>query len=104
MNCLTYTISKAIEERRAGRRGGYILMRRSYLARLYGITNRLHPVQLVPHFMHRDQDGNVTQYVPTAAQKREFIQQGLFQTWLRLWHFDGIVVGDDDPTEYKGTA
>jgi hypothetical protein len=101
MNCLTYVIRKAIQERRAGRRGGYLIMRRSNLAKEFGITNPRHPASWVPHFLHKDQDRNVTQYVPTPEQRRTNHHRGLFKTWLNLWRFDGVVVGDDDPDEYR---
>jgi hypothetical protein len=104
MNCLTYTIHKIIAERRAGRRGGYIIMRRSTLARFLGITNRYHPLYLVPHFLHRDQDGKVTQYKPSEGDQKKFIEGGPLRAWLRLWRFEGDVTGDDNADEYKEAA
>ena len=100
-NCLTYVLGKIRAERKAGRRGGYILIRRSYLARDFGITNRWHPASWVPHFLHRDQDGNITQYTPTPEQLVRDKADGLFITWLRLWKFAGMVTGDDYPGHYR---
>jgi hypothetical protein len=76
-------------------------MRRSEFAKAFGINNPWHPASWVPHFQHKDQDGKVTQYVPTAAQKQENQARGMWKTWLGLWRFDGIVVGDDDPDQYR---
>lgn len=100
-NCLTYVLGKIRSERKAGRRGGYILIRRSYLARDFGIHSRWHPASWVPHFLHRDQDGVITQYQPTPEQIERDYRDGLFNTWLRLWKFEGQVIGDDYPGQYK---
>jgi len=100
-NCLTYVLGKIRAERKAGRRGGYILIRRSYLARDFGITSRWHPASWVPHFLHRDQDGVITQYQPSVHYLERERELGLFGAWLHLWHFDGQVVGDDYPGHYR---
>lgn len=100
MNCLIYVLRKIRTERTAGRRGGYILIRRSYLARDFGITNPWHPASWVPHFLHRDQHGVVTQYQPTEHQKWLNKHAGLFRVWLNLWSFEGEVTGDDEPGLY----
>jgi hypothetical protein len=104
MNCLTYTIHKIIAERRAGRRGGYIIMRRSAAAKVLGITSIYHPLYWVPHFLHRDQDGKVTQYTPTETDQQKFVEYGPLRAWLRLWRFEGVVTGDDNADEYKEAA
>lgn len=90
MNCFTYAVGKWMNE------GGYILMRRSQL-RLMFPRPWWHPVNLVPHFLHRGWDHVVTQYVPTAEQKQKHLKDGLWRAWLDLWHFDGEVIGDDKP-------
>jgi hypothetical protein len=89
MNCLTYAFGKWLRE------GGYLLVRRSKLAEEFGITSKLHPASWVPHFLHRDHNHVVTQYTATDWQRTCNQQRGLFRTWLTLWHFKGVVVGDD---------
>ena len=88
MNCLTYAFSRWISD------GGYICCRKSQLCRMFP-RPRWHPVHLVPHFLHRTYEGEVSQYVPTEEQKRIHIEMGLFRSWLSLWRFDGHVIGDD---------
>lgn len=89
-NCLTYAVGKWRRE------GGYILIRRSFAWELFGCEDVpwWHPrrlVWLVPHFLHRDYLGRVTQYVPTAEQVRQH-RTCLPCFWLSLWHFDGEVI------------
>lgn len=90
MNCLTYALSKWLDE------GGYILVRKSRLRLLFP-RPWWHPVHLVPHFLHRDWNKVVTQYVPTADQDARHLKAGLWLAWLELWSFDGEVIGDDQP-------
>ena len=88
-NCLTYALMKWLRE------GGYLMMRRSHLAREFGITNKWHPASWVPHFLHRDKQHNVTQYTVTDEHRVKEKEHGLFWAWSRLWTFDGHVTGDD---------
>ena len=100
MNCLTYVLRKGAAERRAGRRWGYLIIRRSRLAADFGISNPWHPAMWVPHFLHRDQFHHVTQYMPTAKQRAINAQRGLWRSWLGLWRFEGDIRSDDNVLDY----
>jgi len=93
MNCLTYAFGKWLRE------GGYVLMRRSRLAEEFGIVSKWHVIRLVPHFLHRGYDHVVTQYTASEDQKIKDKQRGLFMTWINLWNFDGVIIGDDKKAE-----
>jgi hypothetical protein len=100
VNCLTYVLRKGFAERKAGRRWGYLIIRRSQLAFDFGITNPWHPASWVPHFLHRDQFHCITQYLPTPEQRAINRQCGLLRAWLGLWSFEGEVCGDDNFLDY----
>lgn len=87
-NCLTYALSTWHRD------GGYLLVRRSLAARMFGIRSRWHPVMWVPHFLHMSREGVITQYVPTEETVAEH-QGHLLSFWLGLWHFDGRVITGD---------
>jgi hypothetical protein len=94
MNCFTFAFWKWVRE------GGYLMIRRSQLPKLFGITSKWHPAMWVPHFLHRTHDKVVTQYVPTDEQKAEHRRVGVLRAWLDLWHFKGKVIGDDHHEEH----
>lgn len=95
MNCLTYVIGRLWAE------GGYFMSRRSQLAKLFP-RPKWHPVNFVPHFLHRSEGKVITQYQPTEAQKAHHLKVGLWWAWLDLWSFDGQIEGDDpDPLIFK---
>jgi hypothetical protein len=92
-NCLTYALGQW------WRRGGYLVVRRSLAWEFFNISARpwwspARLVWLVPHFLHKDYDGRITQYVPTVAQIERH-SENLLRFWWGLWHFDGQVVDGD---------
>ena len=87
-NCLSYALVQW------WRFGGSVRVRKSLLALDHGVS-WWHPFNLVPHFLHVSKAGVVTQYTPTLEQRHEWRQQGQWREWLRLWHFDGVVVYGD---------
>lgn len=89
MNCLTYALGKFIKE------GGYLMMRRSQFAEVVGIKSKFNPLYWTPHFLHRTKTGVITQYLPTEDQKERHKKLTCFKVWLSLWHFEGVVCGDD---------
>ena len=88
-NCLTYALCMWM------RFGGYLLVRKSRFIEEFNNPSCWHPAHLVPHFLHRSTDHVVTQYLPTAEDKAASQHQGAFVKWLKLWHFNGEIVGDD---------
>jgi hypothetical protein len=94
-NCLNYAVGKWWRE------GGYVLVRRSFIAKECGIESLWHPASWVPHFLHRTKDHVITQFVPTKAQRDRNYKRGiwptLFISWLTLWWHEGEIVGDDLP-------
>lgn len=96
-NCITYAWSKWRRE------GGYIIFRRSLAFELFECW-RLpwwHPHRLtwfVPHLLHRDYAGRITQYVPTPEQAAAHGRCAL-RFWASLWHFDGRVIEGDGVCE-----
>lgn len=88
VNCLLYAVRKLWKE------GGYLLIRRSRFGEDFGLTKK-HPLYYIPHFLHRDLDKNVTQYVPTEKQKIINQKRGPWLSWLNIWKFEGKVIGDD---------
>ena len=92
MNCLTYALRKWWFV------GGYLLVRRSQFSRVFNLKS-WHPLYWVPHFLHRDYQHNITQYLPTEEQKAEHQRLGVWWAWLHLWSFRGEVCGDDQPKE-----
>ena len=92
MNCLTYAFRKWLDV------GGYLIVRRSQFSALFNLP-RKHPLYWVPHFLHRDYQHNITQFMPTEEQKAEHLRMGPWRTWLHLWSFRGEVRGDDQPKE-----
>ena len=96
MNCLTYALGKWWAE------GGYLLIRRSVLARDFGVKSKWHPASWIPHFLHRSKGHVVTQYLPTAEQRLVNAKRGLLRSGLGLWSFDGKVTGDDNAEHDHG--
>lgn len=90
-NCLTYALKMWLQ------RGGYVLIRRSRFHEEFGPVSKWHPAFWVPHFLHRTKDHIVTQYVPTEEDRAAGKYQSAFRKWLKLWHFDGVIAGDDPP-------
>jgi hypothetical protein len=89
-NCLTYALGKFIRE------GGYLVMRKSHIASFHGV-GRYHPFHLVPHFLHMDRKGAVTQLGRTPEEQKKAKELGPLLDWMWLWHFEGhIITGDDD--------
>lgn len=89
-NCLTYAVGMWF------RHGGYIMIRKSLIARLHGV-GKWHPLQLVPHFLHRTKDGKITQLVRTPEESARAKEKGPWRDWAWLWHFEGhIIEGDVD--------
>ena len=89
-NCLTYAL------RRWRERGGYLVIRRSQLASVFGLGKR-HPLRWVPHFLHMDRDSTVLHhYCPTPEQHDRDAKSSHWWAWLRLWHFEGIEKRGDD--------
>jgi hypothetical protein len=80
--------------------GGSLIIRRSRLAKDFGITNKWHPAMWIPHFLHRDKQLQVTQYAPLPHIKEADKKRGIYKTllykWLTLWFFEGHVIGDDE--------
>ena len=89
-NCLAYALRKWVTE------GGSIIIRRSQLAEMFP-RPRWHPVNWLPHFLHRARCLEITQFVPTEATKERHQKIGLWRAWLELWSFEGEVTGDDRP-------
>lgn len=116
-NCFTYVIGKMKNE------GGYILIRPSRLNQEYNITSNWHPMSCLPHFLHKSNDGVVTQY--TVSDKQLTTDQNSIWTYSikyvfgsllgmlffvlilfniamillfsMFWSFDGKIIGDDIP-------
>ncbi len=84
-NCFTYAFGMWLKT------GGYLMIRKSEFIKEFPNASRWHPAHLIPHFLHRSDDRVVTQYKPINAGP-----PSAFRKWLRLWHFEGKVVGDDD--------
>lgn len=101
-NCLTYALGRWVT------RGGYIVVRRSLAFELFDCA-RLpwwhirRAVWLVPHFLHRDYSGRLTQYVPTHEQVQTH-KHNIWRFWLSLWHFRGQVIEGDLVCEKLRTA
>jgi len=89
-NCFVYALRKWWAE------GGSIIIRRSQLAAMFP-RRRYHPVNWIPHFLHRTRCLKITQFVPTAKAKERHLKIGLLRAWLDLWSFEGEVIGDDKP-------
>lgn len=87
-NCLSYAWGKLRAE------GGYLMVRRSLAAKHFGIRSKWHPVTWVPHFLHMNKEGVITQYVPTREQVEEH-EGNVWKFWLDLWHFEGRVITGD---------
>lgn len=87
-NCLSYALSRLFAE------GGSIIIRRSRIRRMFP-RPRWHPVNWIPHFLHRSRQLVITQYVPTREQMARHYRMGLWLAWLDLWRFDGEIIGDD---------
>ena len=91
-NCLAYALWKWVTK------GGSIIIRRSQLAEMFP-RPRWHPVNWLPHFLHRARCLEITQFVPTEATKERHKALGLWRAWFDLWSFDGEVIGDDKPRQ-----
>jgi len=89
-NCFVYALRKWWAE------GGSIIIRRSQLAAMFP-RPRWHPVNWVPHFLHRARCLKITQFVPTEQTKERHKRGGLIRAWLELFWFEGQVIGDDKP-------
>lgn len=92
-NCLSYAVTKWWRE------GGYIAMRRSLAWELFAVGKRpwYSPARLViivPHFLHFDRDGQMTQYVPTPQQVARH-KRCLLKFFFSLLYFRGHVVKGD---------
>jgi len=88
-NCLTYALGMWLKH------GGYLLIRKSRFVDEFPGANWWHPAHLVPHFLHRSKEMVITQYLPTDADRAASVKLGAFRRWLKLWHFDGHITGDD---------
>ena len=77
------------------RHGGYLLIRKSRFIDEFPGASHWHLANLVPHFLHRSKDKVITQYLPTDADRAKAAKMGGFRRWLKMWHFDGYVAGDD---------
>ena len=88
-NCLTYALSMWLKH------GGYLMIRKSRFVDEFPGATRWHPAHLVPHFLHRSREHVITQYTPTDADRAASAHLGGFSRWLKLWHFDGHISGDD---------
>ena len=91
-NCLTYALGKLISTWHAG---GALIMRKAHFVDEFPGAGKWHPAHLVPHFLYRSPDHEVTQYVPTDADRAESARMSGFRRWLKLWHFHGQISGDD---------
>lgn len=97
-NCLTYAVGKLWRE------GGKLIMRRSlayekfalHQAPWWNVNKWL--VWCVPHFLHMDYDGVVTQLVPTAEEVERHSEH-LWRFWWALWNLNGTVVQGDDEAD-----
>lgn len=92
-NCLSYALSMWWHH------GGYLLVRRSLAWELFDVSNRpwwqfAWLVALIPHFLHKDRKGRITQYVPTRRQVA-IHNKNLLRFWVSLLHFEGRVVKGD---------
>jgi hypothetical protein len=88
-NCLTYALCMWIKH------GGYIMMRKSLFIEEFPGASKWHPAHLVPHFLHRDKNYNVTQYTISPEERELSKHHSGLRKWLKLWHFDGVIIGDD---------
>ena len=88
-NCLIYAVRKRLFE------GGEILFRRSHMAERFGITAKWHLVKLVPHFLHKDKEGNITEFLPTEETLARDFKRGVFLTLIfrifTFWIFKGRI-------------
>jgi len=89
-NCLTYAVGMWL------RYGGYLLIRKSRFVEEFGAVSRWHPAHLVPHFLHRSKDHMITQYTVTEEARIASRGHSGFRKWLKLWHFEGVIMGDDE--------
>ena len=94
-NCLTYALMKWIRE------GGCFMTRKSRFIEEFPGASKWHPAHLVPHFMHRDKAHNVTQYTVSEEDREASKHHSGLRKWLKLWHFNGVITGDDK-AEHNG--
>ena len=90
-NCLLYALWMWVNY------GGRFIIRRSHLAKRYNITDKRNPLYWTPHFQHMSVSGEITQFTATDAQWASW-EDGKYpvvRTWLRLWMFNGHILGDD---------
>lgn len=59
-------------------------------------VSKWHLLNLVPHFLHETQDGEVTQLVPNDEEEANVRKRGPWAEWLMLLHFKGKVVSGDE--------
>jgi hypothetical protein len=92
-NCLSYAFNKFRKE------GGYLLVRKSGISRLHGVSKK-HILNLVPHFLHMDYTGKITQLTRTEEENNRAKKAGPWKDWMWLWNFKGRVIeGDKDYLE-----
>lgn len=90
-NCWSYAFRRVVKD------GGYLMARRSHSADEIG-AGKTSARWWLPHFLHMDRSGRVTQYRPTEDEL-DIQNSRWWRFWMRLPHFSGEVVTGDDKKE-----
>ena len=93
-NCMSWAIRQRLLK------GGALIIRSSRFADelltedkrdgfLYWLARR------IPHFLWKDESGDVWQYTVTEEWRDRWRGKGLLAPWFALWFYDGQVLGEE---------